>query len=120
MTERRYFIRDGQVTEHYPYWPAMAITENNPDHVNWQELLAELNDEPKSEIEELTKQAQIIASTLPGYWSVDFAQHVDGRWFLIDMALGERSWKPSAEDFTAKPDTAKLLADETQEGDTRE
>lgn len=38
--------------------------------------------------------AASIGKRLGGYWSVDFALSQDGIWYLIDMAVGERSWHP--------------------------
>lgn len=38
--------------------------------------------------------AEKVAKRFEGYWSVDFARLRDGRWVLIDMALGEVSWHP--------------------------
>ena len=90
--ERRYFIKDGKVLCHHPYWPEDAIW--NPDRPNWRELLAELNRETEDEVRLLTSYALKIASVMDGYWSVDFAHARNGKWYLIDMAVGEFSWHP--------------------------
>lgn len=95
--ERRYFIRDGKVECHHPYWIQYAIERSwrPPSEENWKKLLAGLNLENETEIKTLTSYAEMVGEVLPGYWSVDFAL---GRrrvtWYLIDMAEGEKSWHP--------------------------
>ncbi|MDD4888365.1 MAG: ATP-grasp domain-containing protein [Phycisphaerae bacterium] len=98
--ERRYFIRDGQVVCHHPYWPAGALlplAERGELPPDWIQALAFLNQEPADELVTLTAHAQAVAS-LPefrrGYWSIDFALGQNGVWYAIDMAAGERSWHP--------------------------
>ena len=108
--ERRYFIRDGKVVAHYPYWIPDAIEQGSgllPG--NWKELSEKMNTETEEEIELLTKYAQMVAERFKGYWSVDFCKAKDGRWVLIDMARGERSWKPNNyEEKTINLDERKL------------
>ena len=48
----------------------------------------------KEEIELLTEHAKQVAEKFKGFWSVDFCKAKDGRWILIDMAIGEDSWHP--------------------------
>ena len=88
--ERRYFIENGEVVCHHPYWPEEAFLEHT-DEGGWQEKLAELNYE-HDEIEQLTAYAKQVSAALPGYWSVDFARAKDGKWYLIYMALGIESF----------------------------
>lgn len=90
--ERRYFIRDGRVECHHPYWPEDAI--RHPSRDDWRVLLVNLNHQPFSEIELLTSHARKVGTVLDGYWSVDFAMTHDGTWWLIDMAEGQKSWHP--------------------------
>jgi len=108
--ERRYFVRDGKVECHHPYWIEDAIGEwwerakelvaIRSDKLellpeNWKEILAELNRETDEEIELLTAYAEEIGRALgEGYWSVDFAKGKDGVWYFIDIAEGHRSWHP--------------------------
>lgn len=102
--ERRYFIRDGEVECHHPYWIQDAIEKdwrsNKPS--DWRELLKELNSEGDSEIKLLTLYSGQIAKALPGYWSVDYAKVLGGTWYLIDMAEGEKSWHPEHEKQRSK------------------
>ncbi|MDD5530950.1 MAG: hypothetical protein PHX21_13115 [bacterium] len=96
-SERRYFIKDGKVIEHFPYWSKEAISKTTrclPEEENWEELLQELNTETPEEIELLTCYANSIAGMLDGYWSVDFCKGKDGKWYFIDAAEGEKSWHP--------------------------
>lgn len=95
--ERRYFIKDGKVVEHFPYWIedaiAKGVSRNLPE--NWRELLAEMNRETEEEVKLLTEYAEMVAKRVEGYWSIDFCRARDGTWYLIDMAAGEDSWRPS-------------------------
>lgn len=116
--ERRYFIRDGAVLCHHPYWTNDVIAkwyvavgdqekelreicgdEGTPAFVktrlphDWEKILATLNEESDAEVEYLKLQAERIAKEFPGYWSVDFACEAGtGAWFVIDMAPGDESY----------------------------
>jgi len=96
--ERRYFIRDGEVICHHPYWIKDAIKfyqqSKNWENLPWEMWLKELNTESEIEVRILTNIAEMVGSILPGSWSVDFAKDRDGKWWLIDMALAEQSWHP--------------------------
>lgn len=98
--ERRYFVRDGNVTCHHPYWPEEAIKFYSagyqwPD--NWVQDLACLNYEDIEEVELVTDYARKIGSVLPGYWSVDFCKSLRYGWYFIDCALGDDSWHPDCQ-----------------------
>lgn len=88
--ERRYFIRDGKVQCHHPYWPPESI--RRPSVENWRELLSKANEETPLEIALLTAYSEIIGERLDGYWSLDFCLARDGRWIFIDAALGDKSF----------------------------
>jgi hypothetical protein len=113
--ERRYFIDDGNVICRHPYWPEDAIEFYNlnipedprrtfEESMALREslvakrkeetlpLLREMNVEHPQEINILTDYSEMVARVLPGYWSVDFALGRDKKWYLIDMAEGERSY----------------------------
>lgn len=96
--ERRYVIRNGKVTSHFPYWPKGAFgTMNVSDCSN----LGQLSIESKQEVEELTALAEAIGAAFPGEdWTVDF-MHTGRGWLAIDMALLESSWLPSPQDYDA-------------------
>ncbi len=94
--ERRLFIKEGKIDGHYPYWPEEAIRPNDegflPD--NWKEQLASLNKIDSGERKTLTTYAMLVTEVLEGYWSVDFAKGKNGEWILIDVATGDKSWRP--------------------------
>lgn len=89
--ERRYFVRDGAVEDHGAYWPADAV-EHTADVADWLGRLAAINDEPASEVAELSALSAKVGRVLPGYWSVDWLHTTDRGWVCTDMAEGDRSW----------------------------
>lgn len=94
--ERRYFVKDGQVLCHHPYWPEDAI--RNPSVDNWQDILKDLNTEGEEEIKLLTSYAEKISRAIEGYWSVDFCKDKSNSWWwLIDMAEAKESWHPQCD-----------------------
>jgi hypothetical protein len=90
--ERRYFVKDGEVLCHHPYWPEAAIKD--PDHENWESLLRSINFQEACEVILLKRYATIISMAVPGCWSVDFAKAKNGVWYFIDMADARLSWHP--------------------------
>lgn len=93
--ERRYFIRDGRVEFHHPYWPPDAFEDafhETPLPKLWRARLRKANEESENEIRRLTGLSEEVAAILPGYWSVDWMWS-DLGWKLIDMAEGERSFR---------------------------
>lgn len=90
--ERRYFINDGKMICHHPYWPEFVFEDQRKLPDDWREQLAELNDESEIEIKLLTILSGSVADKFPGYWSVDWAMTTDGGWYAIDMAMGKRSF----------------------------
>lgn len=90
--EVRYYIRDGVVEEWFFYWPEDAI--EHPDSKDWKLKLEEMKEVAREYEDVHFRLAEKVAEKFEGYWSVDFARLRDGRWILIDMALGEVSWHP--------------------------
>ncbi len=91
--ERRYFIKDGQLLCHHPYWIKEAI--RHPSVANWEKLSDEMNTETPKEIELLSNYTKKVARVINGgCWSIDFCKARSGQWVLIDMATGEKSWHP--------------------------
>lgn len=92
------FIKEGKIDGYYPYWPEDAIKSNDegflPD--NWKKQLESLNKIDSKERKTLIKYAMLVADVLEGYWSIDFAKSQNGKWYLIDVATGERSWRPKS------------------------
>lgn len=91
--ERRYFVKDGQIYFHHPYWPPFSI--ENPSCENWELLLSELNFESQEEIKYLSELTIRIGNLLGDGWSVDWLKDEYGKWWLIDMAEDYKSfiWK---------------------------
>jgi hypothetical protein len=93
--ERRYFVDEGLIKCHHPYWPESAFN-NHPERMandpDWKKKLRELNREDEEEIRLLSFYSNLVTSSVRGHWSIDYAQAVDGTWYLIDMALGNNSW----------------------------
>lgn len=99
--ERRYFVDEGVVTGHHPYWPPGAVAEGAPRTVDgaaalapeqWKALLAPMNEESPAEVAELTALSEQVARVVPGAWSVDWLWSPGRGWVLIDMAHAERSY----------------------------
>jgi hypothetical protein len=91
--ERRYFVKDGKIVCHHPYWIEDAIhgsKEELPE--NWKEILKEMNMEEQGEIDLLTSYAEKIGKEMAGYWSIDFCRTKEGKWLMIDCARGQDSW----------------------------
>lgn len=97
--ERRYFVEDGKVLCHHPYWPEDAIRgEVTRKGDGWKDILRQLNTETPDEVEILSAMASTFSQRVPGAWSVDFAKTVydcPRDWILIDAAEAFRSWHPS-------------------------
>ena len=62
------------------------------------ELLREMNNETKEEVELLTEYAEEVGRYVKENWSVDFMKSKDGKWYFIDMAREEVSWKPKKQE----------------------
>lgn len=103
--ERRYFISTGRVVCHHSYWIEDAVEKGvqyqgapTAPPYDWRERLAYLNDESGGEILTLVGMAEEVAHAMQQHggheWSVDFAHTASGVWYLIDMAVAERSWHP--------------------------
>lgn len=95
--ERRYFVENGEVLCHHPYWIEEAIWfgVNMCTPMHWKNSLQDLNSETKDEIALLSSHAVKVSQALDGYWSVDFCKSKAGIWYLIDCAQGRASWHPN-------------------------
>lgn len=101
--EFRFFVRDGVVIHEQPYWPIAALdgqvsSQLESAELHWTHLLVAASRLSHSEREHLTGLSLAANAAVPGFWSVDWLQDVDGKWFLTDMAEGEKSyrWSPDA------------------------
>lgn len=93
--EWRYFVRHGEIACAHFYWPTDAIKFfGNPEPPRWRSQLRTLRtDRPGWDVTLRAKKAGAACNDHE-FWSVDFAQGRDDKWWLIDMATGERSWHP--------------------------
>jgi hypothetical protein len=84
----------------HPYWPADAIEEyvDEEKYPKWRSDLAALQslspDKERLLMELANTAALAVSKSLRAVqlWSVDFAQDVTGKWWLIDMARMEESF----------------------------
>ncbi|HEX7022624.1 MAG TPA: ATP-grasp domain-containing protein [Trueperaceae bacterium] len=129
--ERRYFVRDGRVVCHHPYWPLASLLQGGaPANEETYRLWQALCEETPEEVALLTHYAERLGAVLPGYWSVDFARGRDGTWYWIDAALGDDSFHPECHhrlasmaeamahyDEDERKALARILSDEEPEPD---
>lgn len=106
--ERRYFIRNGDIQCHHPYWieesiqfPIKKLDLKNRKKIydepkDWKKELHSLNMETNDEINIILKLCRNVIDSgfQEGYWSIDFMKGKNGKWYLIDMAEGNKSWHP--------------------------
>ena len=87
--ERRVFTKSGKVVCNHPYWPKEAF-ENTK--IKGKIDMTELDYLSDKDENELKLMGEYVGRYFTGYWSMDFLQSIDGRWWLTDMAVGERSF----------------------------
>lgn len=97
--EIRFFVNEGEVMCWHWYWveEAIEIDALGTSVPNWKEIIEKEKKEISgNEIMWLNIDAKKVAEVLKGdgYWSVDFCKAKDGRWILIDLAEGFKSWHP--------------------------
>lgn len=92
--EYRIFIENGRRCCGHPYWPKEAVERGNPPDSDWEAKYEQLFSLTLSELAALERVGDIVAKMFAndGAWSLDVAQHEDGRWFAIDMAPAAVSW----------------------------
>lgn len=88
--EFRCFVRDGKLECLHPYWPARSII--TPSRPEWQDILEAQQTLQPGERETLQALAEQAGQPFLGLWSIDLAQHADGRWLVTDLAVGEKSF----------------------------
>jgi hypothetical protein len=89
--ERRLFVRDGICECVHPYWPIGAFEEEDLSGAQIDALVKD-NIVTGEQRWNLVPVAERVGEALGGYWSIDFAQTVNGDWYLIDMAEGDKSY----------------------------
>lgn len=89
--EFRLFADNSQVYCIHPYWPEETLEFKEPPP-GWQEQLKKHHEIP-DEVEDIKSMAIKACSLIDNdKWSVDFAQDINGKWWLIDMAHAEDSY----------------------------
>lgn len=92
--EVRTFIKNGEMQCWHPYWPPGAMEQAKPSDPKWKEKYEKLCDLEGWDVNTIVEYSNMVAKEFdevyddPGWWSVDFAKGKDGKWYLIDMALG--------------------------------
>lgn len=89
VKERRYFVNNGAVVCHHPYWPPSVFKEEytRPSVTDWCPFLVEMNYEGDDEIALLSGLSSKVGEAIGGAWSIDWLwSEQKGQWFLTDMA----------------------------------
>lgn len=89
--EFRAFAENGKLIGIMPYWPADAIDDHATGD-EWKEALSRQNTLVSAEREHLAKTARAMSKVLPGPYSIDFAQSINSKWWMIDAAEAEKSY----------------------------
>jgi len=100
--ELRVFIRDGVIQCYHYYWPKGSIRFRGDQRLNppesWQKDLDEMKKHSEGYgMQDVRGYALAIAQFVEGYWSVDFMMDKAGKWWMIDMALGDASYHAPCE-----------------------
>jgi len=93
--EMRYFFKNHKIVCSHPYWPEHALEGQVHKDKNWKLKLEAMNKLSKEDKKTLKNLTEKIALEFEGYWSIDWLKGKNGRWYAIDMAVGEDSyhWK---------------------------
>jgi hypothetical protein len=93
--EFRFFASKGKVEGYQAYWPEKEIKD--PSVTDWKERLKQIAVLGPRDQARLIEMAANVTRRLDGEWSVDFLKDRHGKWWLIDMAEGSRSYRNVAE-----------------------
>lgn len=91
VSERRFFVEDGKILCHHPYWPEEAFEYEEVD----KSLIEKVNEFLKEDEEKLLPIVELIGEKIGGSWSVDMLKDKKGDWWCTDMAVAADSyhWK---------------------------
>ncbi len=84
--EFRYFVEDGEVKCHHPYWPLWTLEQGKPNQEIDYESFCRVENEA-----ELAGIASRAGKAVGGSWSVDLLETKRG-WYLTDMAEASKSY----------------------------
>ncbi len=94
--EFRYFIKNDKILCRHPYWVAGAMRRVNC--FDWQPKLKSMSKLYPAHQRVLDDYAQKISRAVEplgvpeNFWSIDFCQTKQGKWFVTDMAIGMDSF----------------------------
>lgn len=84
--EFRFFVKDGEVQCHHPYWPKDSLVQGGaPADLDYDELCR------MPEPDGLIDLAERAGRAVPGHWSIDILETKRG-WMVTDMAEARRSY----------------------------
>jgi len=106
--EVRVFAEKGEIKKIYPYfhWSglkrhlAFLDVSGEAEEALRRDYISNYLFAIKRGLRDIIRYAKIISMEFDEEWSIDFALTRNGKWFFIDMALAETSWRPSEEDET--------------------
>jgi hypothetical protein len=91
--EIRGFIKDGKIQCIHPYWPDEAIKKGmSRIPASFDLVYGTMCELSSTDEKQINIILETLASSFNGYWSADLLKAADGKWYLIDMAEGERSF----------------------------
>jgi hypothetical protein len=84
--EFRFFVKEGEIQCHHPYWPLAALQDGRaPADLDYAELCR------MPDPEALMDLARRAGRAVPGHWSIDILETKRG-WMVTDMAEARRSF----------------------------
>jgi hypothetical protein len=107
--EFRFFASKGKVEGYQAYWPEHSIKGQNPSVADWSERLEKISKLGAKDLAKLIEMAANVTRRLEGEWSVDFLKDRHGKWWLIDMAEGSRSFRNEADFIKVDQDEGLVL-----------
>ena len=102
--EVRVFAEKGEIKKIYPYFHWSGLKRHlaylgASEESLYEDYVGNYLVAIKRGLRDIIRYAKTISSIFDEEWSIDFAL-ANGKWFFIDMALAETSWRPSEEDET--------------------
>jgi hypothetical protein len=101
-----FFVSQESVLCSHFYWPEEAFARELVLPQDWRSQLANLSLEPVAPEMKMLESLSLTAARAIGHdsWSVDWAQDIHGKWWLLDMAMAVDSWHPHCQRASDTPD----------------
>jgi hypothetical protein len=92
--ERRFFIENGKIKGHIPYWPKEAFEGEHTfkSSPKWEKAIERLSRMEEGEEFEAISIIEKLAPEFEGAWSVDLLASKNNGWIVTDMALAHMSY----------------------------